>query len=845
MTPNHINSNGNGNFSFKRLPVAILSKLFNIAPSQWSRVSECWTITFFFKIGSAIGWTVITAAFVARFGIYFLPLLFILNAVLTMISTMFFERLIMRMKREVLMMLMILFAGICLFFASFVYESSQIAFFALVLIAESVFLAQFNVFIPILVGDRFTPLESQRTFPFIESADTAGMMLGGVIVGIFASKIPIPIFLYIWIAFLACVIFVFVLTNHLRRNLPALPFAVTTLSARNSRRSEVKKVLSAIKQVPFLKSLVVIVLFQWIFMNVLEFQYTKAIEQAITKKQEATIAHIDPKIFRAAVLSSPDGVEGAGFVNENKRALTVSEEALLAEKLGVFKSIFSAAALVIQALFASRIITGLGVVGGMLLHPIVMLMSLVGMFLKFGFTSSFISKINFEMTNVVYKNSYFASHYAFPKTIRDQSAEFLEGVIRPLGTIAGMILILGLQIFFAGRDLSMMIHIVMFLTMVVALLSTIRLQPQYTAITRNQLFSDIPYPEKINAIEILAQKGHDNTPLILARKFAESGNEAPPVRIKLLSALGEFADYDTLPDILEALHDADPDVRLEAAYALMNFKDLGEQFYQHAFSRYRVIETLKEVFLHEKSASVRRAIIRVFSLLKQPDVVPFLLNILNGEDSDIKADCIYTLGLFHDPNAAFYIQPFVNHDDPFVRVNAAVALWQFSKYKSQLEILINDMLKSPDKKMIKAAIYAIGEINMSKKRVLFDFLHSEDPEIQLEAAFALAKCADRRGFEILLYKFLSLPDPEFETLRRFFHRLSAKAKKIAELVLVETASDYLNLVTHEYIDKKSLKEIDVTVLEKMRRLYKLLGEHEELYAIEDALKLNRPQGETI
>ena len=203
MTPNHINSNGNGNFSFKRLPVAILSKLFNIAPSQWSRVSECWTITFFFKIGSAIGWTVITAAFVARFGIYFLPLLFILNAVLTMISTMFFERLIMRMKREVLMMLMILFAGICLFFASFVYESSQIAFFALVLIAESVFLAQFNVFIPILVGDRFTPLESQRTFPFIESADTAGMMLGGVIVGIFASKIPIPIFLYIWIAFLA------------------------------------------------------------------------------------------------------------------------------------------------------------------------------------------------------------------------------------------------------------------------------------------------------------------------------------------------------------------------------------------------------------------------------------------------------------------------------------------------------------------------------------------------------------------------------------------------------------------------------------------------------------------
>ncbi len=95
------------------------------------------------------------------------------------------------------MLLMILFAAVCLFLASFVYSSSQFAFFTFVLIAESIFLAQFNVFIPILVVDRFTPLESQKTFPFVESADTAGMMLGGVIVGIFASKIPIPIFLYI------------------------------------------------------------------------------------------------------------------------------------------------------------------------------------------------------------------------------------------------------------------------------------------------------------------------------------------------------------------------------------------------------------------------------------------------------------------------------------------------------------------------------------------------------------------------------------------------------------------------------------------------------------------------
>ena len=61
-------------------------------------------------------------------------------------------------------------SGFRLLFASFVCDSSQTAFFILVLIAESIFLlAQFNVFIPILVGDRFTPLESQKHF-LVESA---------------------------------------------------------------------------------------------------------------------------------------------------------------------------------------------------------------------------------------------------------------------------------------------------------------------------------------------------------------------------------------------------------------------------------------------------------------------------------------------------------------------------------------------------------------------------------------------------------------------------------------------------------------------------------------------------
>ena len=85
------------------------------------------------------------------------------------------------------------------------------------------FLAQFNVFIPILVGDRFSPLESQKTFPIVESADTIGGIIGGALVGILASRFAMGWFIYMWIGFLAFVIFVFVIASHITQKIPSLP----------------------------------------------------------------------------------------------------------------------------------------------------------------------------------------------------------------------------------------------------------------------------------------------------------------------------------------------------------------------------------------------------------------------------------------------------------------------------------------------------------------------------------------------------------------------------------------------------------------------------------------------
>lgn len=837
----------------KHAPISLVSRLFNIGRAQWPRVTECWVITLFFKIGSAIGWTILTASFVGQFGIGWLPALFVINAALTIASTFFFEKLIMRVKREILMIVMLIAAAIGLFMASFMYEKSTLGFFALLIFAESVFLSQFHVFIPILVGDRFTPLESQSTFPFIESAESVGGILGGILVGLLAEKVPINAFLYIWILCLICIIFAFVITSSLRMSLPPLPFRVNTNLHRDKSAIDVNQIrglMRSINKFSFVKGLVVIVLVQWVFMNLLQFQFTKAIEQSVTEKKEQTIAaQLDPSMMKASVLAQvlPEDINKIPINqltqnednNRSERALTKDQQVSLTKKLGEMKGLFSASALIVQMVFASRLITSLGIVGSMLLHPIIMLMSLVGMFLKFGFLSSVITKLNFEITNVIHKNAYFASHYAMPKNIRDQAAEFLEGIVRPAGTMVSMLLILGLEVIFVGRNLTAMIHIFMFVAMGIILITTIRLKPSYTKISRDQLFSDLPYSEQVNAIEVLEQKGHDEVSTMFVNKLTalqeENSNEARFVRMRLINGLGQAKDYSTLPEILDALSDAHPDIRLEAAQALMNFKDIGSHFYSQAFSRFRMIELLKDILKKEQSGAVRNAIIRVFSLIKEPAIVSFLLDILRDSSPEIRADCIYTLGLFHDPNTAYYILPFINDPDSFVRSNAIVSLWQFQKYRPILEESLKEMVKSLDANAIRAGLFALGEVG-EPSRVLMDCLNSENDVIRLEAAIALLKCSDTRGFSEIIDHILTDSAVDFEHLRRTLARLKPETRNLLDSLFVHYMPNYLNELMRLY-ENKALEDMDTSTLEQLRRLYTSIGQHEELFEIEKALKV--------
>jgi hypothetical protein len=86
-----------------------------------------------------------------------------------------------------------------------------------------------------------------------------------------------------------------------------------------------------------------------------------------------------------------------------------------------------------------------------------------------------------------------------------------------------------------------------------------------------------------------------------------------------------------------------------------------------------------------------------------------------------------------------------------------------------------------------------------------------------------------------LNHYLNLPDDQFFALHRFIQKLKPKAKHVVEQVITNEVSSSLNGIMRDY-NGRPIAEIDRDLLHRLRRLYLLLEQHEEIFLIESELK---------
>jgi HEAT repeat protein len=788
-----------------------LNRLLNVSSKEWPRILVAWSMIFFTRIGFIIGGSILIAVFLGRIGIDLLPSFFLLNALFMMLGTFVFRRLIHKFPREVLITFNVLFtAGTLLLSILFLTQEHLSLFLISILIAQSVLLSQLNILVSLFNEDLFSPLESQRTFPLIESAETLGGIVGGLTLSLFATDIPTYKFIVLWVLLLLAILPIVLKFNTSTMDVPLL-------ETEEKHQTNLKDNLKKLKKIPFLKTLMLVVVLHWAMMNVIEFQYTKGVEQEVSHEEEQTLVEETEHSVELAA----EGVSKEMYQEE------------ITQRLGTLHLIFNSAALFMQLIFASRILQLLGITSSMLLHPLVTFLNMVFMTLRFNFYTASLSRGSYELTSILFKTAHDSSYYAIPHSIRSEAKEWIQGIMKPLGAIFGTVTMIILALILKGPEQTLALNI--FLLVMSAVMTGLLwgLGRHYTQMSEQNLSHKLDLPTRLNAIEILAQKGHEKNTSTL-QKLLKRETEPEILKESILHTLGLQEDPEAIASILEMLSSKHEHLRWAAIDALAHYHKLRQHLMDQSFTRYRVIESLKDRLKKENNEAILEKIVYLFHSLAPETLTEFLIETIEKEEKQ-KASFIRMLRLFHDTNLRFYLEKNLASPDPEVKSAAIIALWQFESLHSELQHHLTQMLKSNKEKILCAGIDACGFVKeKSFRAALHALLKQDTPKVQKKALLALGQMEEESTIPALVE---ALSNPAHEWFNKSVDLLTSFPKRFREILQnalrIRIAEDISTLLSGQ--KGKTLQEFSHETLQVLGQLYSKLSAHHEVHEIQKVL----------
>ncbi|MBU1151368.1 HEAT repeat domain-containing protein [Patescibacteria group bacterium] len=757
---------------------------------------------FFYRIGFVLGWTLLVAYFTSSYGIFSLPILFIFNALFSIVGSFLYFKLLDKVKKPFLMMLTLALAALVLFVSSFLALNENVVFFAFLLLAEAIFLVQFKILLDGYIEEMFTPLSSERTFPVIESAETIGGILGGVLIVFLANYFALYQFIYLWIFFVVLTIPIIFLFEAL--NPVVVKAKACDVECKASLFSRLKGEFVNAKNVSFVRNLFFIVLIQWVLYSLLEFQYTRVVYQNTS----------------SVLMDTGSGFEHA-FVHD----------------LGLLFAIFSSSALIIQLFVGSRLIKSLGIIATMLLHPIVTFLSVLGLTFSYTFPVAVLAKNNFTMTTALYTNAYHSAYYAVKTKFREHTRQFLEGMIRPLGALLGTFLLLLLQLAFSNHGyLFFAINVLMLLFSAGLYFIVRRQQVNYTQLALNDLKFSKDRKLKANALDILAQKGHKNTletlhATVLNKKMNLS------LRVKTLRALSELAQPASIAVILKVFLEKNIVLREACIDTLFHFDCISRKNQNYPSYKFNVFQTLKSAFNSEKDEYLRNRMIDLISYMSEEFSIEFLLTLLKSTNLKIRSAAVLALGGFGDQVVVAKLSSLLRSKSDRIRVYSAIALHKFPEYKELCEHILSEHVLSTDLEKNCLAAFAFGELKL-KKGVKFcmDCMRSSDLDLKIHGALALSKMGIHDSVPVLVDLLFSDDIAVSKRSKRFLKSCDLEIIRDVERIIRNVATNVIS----QYAGKSGkidLESLDDAKIKKLKWMYALLDEYEEVEYIDK--KLNK------
>jgi HEAT repeat protein len=732
-----------------------IAEAFKVRPGEERMAALLVGLMLFTSAGGSIGGNGIEALFFSRFGVKFLPYMYVALGLITFITSLAITALLGRVARERLYIVLPLVLGLIL-----VGEWALVAlklnwFYPVMWLGMNVMGSLQGLLTWGLAGAACDTRQAKRLFPLFGAGGILGAVIGGLGTRPLVNWLRAENLLLVW----AVALFIaFGLGIALVGRAPA---------QRATRRQRPSLIVEMQQGYQFVRRSA---LMRWmsvaaILFSVLFFSLALPFSKAAT----------------------------AQFPNEDA----------LAGFLGLFQGLSTGAAFLASLFLANRLFARLGILNSILIFCAIYLVGF-GALAAFGGVFSVLVAFRFiqqlwlmGISNTAYQ----AVLNVIPPERRDQTRAFIDGVPGQAGTvIAGLILVIGeqalqpQQLYFIGLAAAIIISIVIWKASRAyggALVDALRAgQPQLffseeepfggfrrdataVAATVAGITNPDPTVRHVSA-EIL---GHLSAPEATRALVGALDDSEPNVRAAALRALACAQASAALLDVAAHLRDPDSDVRCEAVQTVR----------QLAGYPGGVIAHLRPLLTDDEPSIRAHAAAAILNFGPDAEARNLLEQMVNARDTESRVHALTVLGEWDEAEAFDWIAASLESETthPAVRRAAASALVRVAPQKS-VELLIH-ALKDDDPSVRESVAQALGRIGT--------------PALARTAA-ALSDPARETG-ALMALSYLSAPQAA-EAIRAYAHAQVPKALRyhdFARQIKVNGGDDRLHLLIESLRDK--------------------------------------------
>lgn len=252
-----------------------LNKLFNIRPGEWPRLLILYTMYFIALTGINWGEPVVEASFLAQIGVEFLPYAFVINAAFSILSLAVYTVFADRINNTTLLLVILGLSGGGIIIALAIIGSKQtvIAYPLLYFILNVPLLDIFNVHWATYINGFYDTQSAKRVVPVLGSAARISGIIAGLTLPLLNRYLPHTGIIIIWLVTLAMMGLLAWLMPRLRwTQPPAAPLSLTDSSLKTGYRQNLSDGFRYVSQSSFLRWLALSTLAAFILFPLLNYQ---------------------------------------------------------------------------------------------------------------------------------------------------------------------------------------------------------------------------------------------------------------------------------------------------------------------------------------------------------------------------------------------------------------------------------------------------------------------------------------------------------------------------------------------------------------------------------------------